>query len=146
MNDGRRGWALARVGGAILLLACCRGAERQEVRALRMVVERFQRAGLGERPSLAPAVQGLRCETDAVRGACSVCATATDQVARALVLQAAAKATFDAFQQGRLSREQVEAEGLEARVSEAQRLLDAGRNGMDHCHQALEGLRKRFGE
>lgn len=126
------------------LAACATNARRESV-SLADAVDRYRHADSTAKAFQRQAVLTVACTDADVCAAKQACLAAIDPTTRALELKDEVAARLGDIQAKRLALDAPEADGLPAKLDEAERLLHEGRAKMADCDARLLALRARHG-
>jgi hypothetical protein len=127
----------------VTLLGACDAAARRDAESVVAAVGRFRTADNASMPAMMDALKATPCS------AADVCKTRDDCIAigestvKALLLKAEVEKAIASLEKGTLSKDSPEAQGLPAKLDEAEALLKRGHEGLSTCDDEVSALKRK---
>jgi hypothetical protein len=123
----------------------CAGSAKREAATLVAEVDRYRRADNSSKAAEVQRIAEVACTDAKVCGAKRACLAAIDPTARALTLKDEVAHRLVDIERKRISVDSADAQGLPAKLDEAEKLLNQGRAKMPDCEKKLADLELEYG-
>ena len=133
--------ALALLAGSSL--ACSPG--KREAASLVAAVDAYRQAPMDAKAGPAAAIESVVCTDTDVCAAKDACLASSRPTVHGMLVKREVETALDELNEGRMTREQVAALGLSAKLDEASRAVEEGRAKVAGCDGRVISLRRKYG-
>ena len=143
MSARGRGVSLAFVASLAVAASGCESGKR-EAASLVAAVDRYRKAPMDGKGSLADALEKVACSDAEVCAAKAACVASARPTVHGVAMKHEVEAALDDLNAGRITKEQASALGLSAKLDDASRAIEEGRAKLAACDAQVISLRLKY--